>query len=207
MTRLRGTPRDRLHCRINRDSDRPRAPRLRTRGARRWSDSIFVMRQFFGGMFFISGLLVAFGAFAQDSFATGIPWGLGALVLAAIGLALSQNRSQPDDPTQGEDLHAKENNRQVALQVADSGGMLGSTARLWLKAYDTDPSVPIFGVRPYWTPTGPGGTPQLLSTIGLRGLDGRLRYVGEVEAGDSLLPIMADDPHPRVRDAARARLR
>ena len=165
------------------------------------------MRQFFGGTFFISGLVVANGAFAQDSRAAVILWGLGALVLAAVGLTLSQNKSQPDSPPQGEDLHAKENNRKVALQVAESGGMLGSTARLWLKAYDTDPSVPISGVRPYWTPTGPGGTPQLLSTIGLRGLDGRLKYVGEVEAGDSLLPIMANDPHPSVRDAARARLR
>ncbi|TFD49564.1 hypothetical protein E3T55_10785 [Cryobacterium frigoriphilum] len=165
------------------------------------------MRQFLGGLFFISGLLVGYGAFEQDSFAAGMPWGLGALALSGVGLALSQRKSIPEDTTQGEDLDAKENNRQVALQVANSGGLLASTARLWLKAYDSDPSVPIFGVRPYWTPTGPGGTPQLLSMIGLRGLDHRLKYVGEVEADDSLLAIMADDPHPKVRDAARARLR
>lgn len=164
------------------------------------------MRQFFGGLLFICGLALAYGATGQGSFVAGIPWGLGAACLLFIGLALTQKKSQPDHVTHAEDVVAQESNRAVAVHVAESGGMLGIMARQWLSAYDDDSTVPLFGVRPYWTPTGPGGTPQLFSTIGLRGVDDRLRYVGEVAADDSLLAIMANDPNPRVRDAVRRRL-
>lgn len=107
----------------------------------------------------------------------------------------------------GEDLVAKEHNRQVAIELARAGdGMLAILARQWVKAYEQDPSVPIFGVRPYWTPTGPGGTPQLFSTIGMRGLEDRLAHARALDDGDVFLDIMAADPHPMVRAAVRARL-
>ena len=105
-----------------------------------------------------------------------------------------------------EDLAAKDNNRLVAIELARAGGMLGVMARQWLDAYDRDSSVPIFGVRPYWTPTGVGGAPQLLSLIGMRGLAERLEHVRGAEAGDPILAIMAEDPNPKVRAVARARL-
>ncbi len=104
------------------------------------------------------------------------------------------------------DMAASETNRHVAVQLAAAGGMGGIMARQWLSAFDRDSSVPAFGVRPYWTPTGPGGTPQLLSTVGFQSLDERLRYVREVDAGDPLLRIMIDDPSPSVREAVLTKL-
>ncbi|WP_159599063.1 hypothetical protein [Agromyces humi] len=164
------------------------------------------MRQIFAGLFFIAGLLLFFFSFAQDSFAAGIPWALGGIVSAVIGLAMSQAKPQTNIQPDNEDLTAKARNREVALQLAATGGMQASMARQWLQAYEKDSSVPIFGVRPYWTPTGPGGAPQLLSTIGLRGIDDRLEYVRQAAASDPLLPIIVDDPNRLVREAARARL-
>lgn len=166
-----------------------------------------VMRSFFGGVFGIAALIVGIVAWGQNSLGAGILWGLLALGLLIGGAGLSQSKPSPKDLTDGEDLVAKENNRKVAMHLADMGGMPGVMARQWLQAYGVDNSLPIFGARPYWTPSGPGGAPELLSLIGLRGADKRLQYVREAAAGDILLEIIADDPNPRVRDAARARLR
>jgi hypothetical protein len=139
-------------------------------------------------------------------------WGLAILAVSLIVYWISKSFTPPEKSADigrsiGEDVEAKENNRKVAIELADSGGMLGIQARQWLNAHEVDSSVPIYGVRPYWTPTGPGGTPQLFSVIGLRGLDSRLAYVRKATAGDPLLAIMANDPNPLVRDAARSRLR
>lgn len=160
-----------------------------------------------------SGLI---GGDTSDELATFFGWGIALLALSLVAYWISKGLEPPPraggaggsgSPGRGtgEDLAAKDNNRKVAMEWARGEGMLAANARLWLKAHDSDPSVPIFGVRPYWTPTGPGGTPQLLSTIGLRGVDARLDYVRETTADDPLLPIMAKDPNPRVRDAAAAR--
>lgn len=161
------------------------------------------------------GVAIVYGLIMGDNakglaplFAWGIPILIGSLACYWISKALTP----PPEPRGamlgvGEDLVAKENNRQVAVQLASGEGMLAMNARLWLKAHDRDPSVPIFGVRPYWPPLGPGGSPQLLSTMGLQGVDSRLAHVWGTAADDPLLPIMADDPNPRVREAVAARLR
>lgn len=124
------------------------------------------MRGLFAGLFFTAGLLLffyAFYSFGEDGPGVGILLGIGGVAMAAVGLQLSQKKARPNEPTSGEDLVAKEHNRRVAQDLASGGGMVGIMARQWLSAYDEDPSVPIFGVRPYWSPTGPGGTPQAIS--------------------------------------------
>lgn len=165
------------------------------------------MQNFFGGVLGVVAFILFAIAWGQRELGAGVLWGLLALALLIGAALLSQNKSKASGPAEVEDLAAKENNRQVALQLAEAGGLHGIQAKQWLRAYDGDASVPIYGVRPYWTPTGPGGSPQLLSMIGLRSVDERLHYVREANDDDSLLPIMADDPNSRVRDAARARLR
>ena len=143
----------------------------------------------------------------------GTPWwAVGAiLVVGLLGLGLPRNgedaESTPDSSNSKSrdelDIHS---NCVAAQQTAEMGGFLGVMARNWLKAYDEDPSVPPFGVRPYWTPTGPGGAPQFLSTMGFQGVERRLDYVHQAANDDSLLSIMSYDPHQCVRDAVRVRL-
>lgn len=164
----------------------------------------------------VSGLI---GGDTSEELAPFFGWGLALLAVSLLVYWLSKSVASPSpragvasagpgsqSTSDGEDLVAKENNRKVAAELASGHGMLAVNARLWLKAYDKDSSVPIFGVRPYWTPTGPGGSPQLLSTIGLASVEARLDYVRETTADDTLLAVMASDPNPRVRDAAAARL-
>ncbi len=137
-----------------------------------------------------------------------VAWATVTLLVSLMAYAISKSLAPSAAKTHAdEDLSAKEHNRKVALALSESGGMLGISARQWINAYDKDPTVPVFGVRPYWTPTGPSGSPQLLSMIGLRGIDDRLSYVREAAADDSLLPIMANDPNRRVRAAVIARMR
>jgi hypothetical protein len=163
----------------------------------------------FIGVAIVYGLIMGDTA---DEVAPLIGWGIAILAISAVSYWISKGFPPYPQPTRvpssdGQDFVAKENNRKVAEQLASGEGMLAVNARLWLKAHERDPSVPIFGVRPYWTPTGPGGSPQLLTTIGLSGVDARLDYVREATAYDTLLPIMANDPNSRVRDAVAARLR
>lgn len=164
------------------------------------------MRQVLGGLLFIAGMIVLWWGFLQsDDVGEAIPTVAVAIGLAFAGVVVSRVRSTETSGEPAEDLAAKENNRKVAVQVAAGGGMVGILARQWLAAYESDNTVPIYGVRPYWTPTGPGGTPELLSLMGMRGVRERLQYVRETELRDPLLEIMGRDPHRDVREAVRAR--
>ena len=84
--------------------------------------------------------------------------------------------------------------------------MTGIWARQWLQAHDEDPSIPVFGVRPYWTLTGQGGTPEPLSVTAYHGVERRLQAVRET-TDFSTLTFMANDPNRRVREAVTQRLR
>ena len=99
-------------------------------------------------------------------------------------------------------------NEQAARRFAAAlsmGGMTAIMARQWASAFERDRSVAEFGVRPYWTPTGPGGSPELLSIVGLKGATDREQYAREIDIGDVFLAIMEDDPDPRVRQVASSR--
>lgn len=172
---------------------------------------MFRMRTFITSVLALGAIVVLLLAFDEGSMILGFV-GFALLIIAASFSGPKHSAehpapaARPDSPPPGEDLIAKENNRKVAIEVASAGGMMGAWASNWLKAYDRDPSVPIYGVRPYWTPTGLGGSPEVLSIVAFHGLEARLRYARELEDGDIFLEIMANDPHPSVRDLARARL-
>ena len=161
------------------------------------------MRSFFAGVFCLGAFLFVWLCIAQGSFA----WALPAILCIVVAGLLMRRRPMVETDSPGEEMTTTRDSRQHALQVAEGGGFLSIMARNWLKAYDQDPTVPPFGMRPYWTPTGPGGAPQFLTIVGFQGVEKRLEYVRHEAAEETLLAIMADDPNPVVRDAVRARLR
>lgn len=135
---------------------------------------------------------------------------LGIALVLAVGFVMLLFVKAPPrtlaHTTTNESFIGQEKSRATALRVAKEGGFLGIMARNWLKAYEEDPTLPPFGEQPYWTPTGPGGAPQFLTTLGFQGVEGRLEYAKHPQAEPTLLRVMADDPDPRVREAVRSRL-
>ena len=168
--------------------------------------SMIAMRQFAGWLFCLSGAFLGLLALGHGS-ASGLLWAGGAVLALAIGATLLPKKPHENSSAPGGNLHANERSRKRAVELAASGGIVGAFAQKWLHAHEQDPSIPGFGVGPYWTRQGPSGQPQLLSAMGLAGVEARLRYVREATREDSLLPIMCEDPDPTVREAARARLR
>ena len=79
--------------------------------------------------------------------------------------------------------------------------------------------LPPFGVRPYWTPNGPGGRPAPFSVLAFWGAQARLRISTDPDTDQSTLMMLAGDqnpadspdnnpgdPHPEVRVNAARRL-
>jgi len=107
-----------------------------------------------------------------------------------------------------------------------SDGMLHSYEHMqidwqsvWRAASERRSGVPPFGVRPYWTPSGPAGSPAPLSILAFCSAAARLRIAKDptsdantlaMLAGDAYLTGRPDpragDPNPDVQRAAAQRL-
>jgi len=171
--------------------------------------------RFLGYLCAIAAIVLMIVAFGQPSLGEGALWGIGgvALLAAAAGLlpqkagsASAESRHDVSPRGSGSQGRGDRLDPEVARRFAAAlavGGGVAVFARTWAGAWEQDNSVPPYGERPYWTPTGPGGAPELLSAVGLKGTPDRLRLARELPVGDHLRLIMADDPDQRVRAAAR----
>ena len=173
------------------------------------------MRRLFSVVVGLGANILLLFALGEGNFLWGIV-GFG-LLIAAAGLwgpnrrpvdppPSSRQASTSDSPPNREDSATKEGNRRLAIKLQDAGGAIGRSAQWWLNAYEHDPSVPMYGVAPYWDPAEPSGLPVATSMTAFHGVKRRLRDVQDAADGDGIVWAMAKDPDPRVRSAAHARI-